>query len=63
MSSTELLEQQRIIMWQTLSGKVLPEIQHVVEFAKGIPGELEKVWKRPCRYVEDVHMWVNEITQ
>uniref|UniRef100_A0A914UU07 Ecdysone-induced protein 78C n=1 Tax=Plectus sambesii TaxID=2011161 RepID=A0A914UU07_9BILA len=38
LGSTVLREQQKIIMWQTLSAKVLPEIQHVVEFAKRIPG-------------------------
>lgn len=38
-NSAEMLDEQRIIMWQTLSGKILPEIQHIVEFAKSIPGE------------------------
>uniref|UniRef100_A0A915BZZ0 Nuclear receptor domain-containing protein n=1 Tax=Parascaris univalens TaxID=6257 RepID=A0A915BZZ0_PARUN len=40
-SSAEMLDEQRIVMWQTLSGKILPEIQHIVEFAKSIP-------ERPC---------------
>uniref|UniRef100_A0A9J2PBU6 Ecdysone-induced protein 78C n=2 Tax=Ascaris TaxID=6251 RepID=A0A9J2PBU6_ASCLU len=39
-NSAEMLDEQRIIMWQTLSGKILPEIQHIVEFAKSIPGFL-----------------------
>ncbi|KHN74826.1 Nuclear hormone receptor E75 [Toxocara canis] len=40
LNSAEMLDEQRIIMWQTLSGKILPEIQHIVEFAKSIPGFL-----------------------
>jgi hypothetical protein len=43
MSSTELHEEQKIIMWQTMGSKVLPEIQHVVEFAKKIPGIYNKI--------------------
>lgn len=35
-----LLDEERIAMWQALSDKILPEVQHIVEFAKCIPGNL-----------------------
>lgn len=41
LGSSDLLEQQKIIMWETLAQHTTPEIQRVVEFAKRIPGFTE----------------------
>lgn len=38
LTSTEMLvDQQKIVMWETLAQYTTPEIQRVVEFAKRIP--------------------------
>lgn len=40
LTSTEILvDQQKIVMWETLAQYTTPEIQRVVEFAKRIPSK------------------------